>query len=57
MNTMEKTIKISMTDQNFHHLAQHVKFIISAGLAENENELESLRQLQIDLNWNGYGRE
>ena len=52
---MEETIKVSMTDKDFQHLAQFVKRIIGAGVVENEGELESLRQLQIDLNFNGYG--
>ena len=54
MTTMEKTIKVSMTDQDFQHLAQYVKRVIGAGVVENDGELESLRQLQIDLNLNGY---
>lgn len=58
MNTMEeKTIKVSMIPDEFNHLAQYVKRIIGAGTVESETELEALRQLQIDLNWNGFGRE
>ena len=57
MNTDEKTIKISMTNSEFRHLAEYVKRVIGDGVVENETDLESLRQLQIDLNFNGYGRE
>ena len=54
MNTDEKTIKVSMTSGEFQHLAKYVQRIIGAGVVENDGELESLRQLQIDLNLNGY---
>jgi hypothetical protein len=41
---MEKTIKVSMTDEEFQHLAEYVKRVIDSGTVENEQEFESLRQ-------------
>jgi|GEM_PF-3969213 len=55
--TMEKTIKLSMTADEFQHLADYVQRVTGTEIVENEAELEALRQLQIDLSFNGYGRE